>query len=53
MTEKQKDKLHKLNLYIWFMVDLLISLWLIVALLSGLRLFADLIYYFVQNYINK
>jgi|694.fasta_scaffold155494_2 hypothetical protein len=39
MTEKQKDKLHELNFYVWFMVSVFI----------GLGLFADLIYYLVNK----
>jgi hypothetical protein len=39
MTEKQRDKLHELNFYIWFMV----------AVLMGLGLFADLIYYLLNK----
>jgi hypothetical protein len=39
MTEKQRDKLHKLNFYVWFMV----------SVLMGLGLFADLIYYVVNK----
>ena len=39
MTEKQRDKLHELNFYIWFFV----------AVLTGLGLFADLIYFLVNR----
>jgi hypothetical protein len=39
MTEKQRDKLHEVNFYIWFMV----------SLFMGLGLFADLIYYLVNQ----
>lgn len=39
MTEKQADKLHELNFYIWFMV----------AVLMGLGLLADLIHYLVNR----
>ena len=39
MTEKQRDKLHELNFYIWFMN----------AVLMGLGLFADLIYYLLNK----
>jgi hypothetical protein len=39
MTEKQEDKLHQLNFIIWFTV----------ALLTGLGLFANLIYYLINR----
>jgi hypothetical protein len=39
MTEKQADKLHELNFYIWFSV----------AVLTGLGLFSNLIYYLVNR----
>lgn len=39
MTEKQADKLHELNFYIWFFV----------AVLTGLGLFSNLIYYLVNK----
>jgi hypothetical protein len=39
MTQKQADKLHHLNFIIWFMV----------AILMGLGLLADLIYYLVNK----
>jgi hypothetical protein len=39
MTEKQADKLHELNFYVWFMV----------AVLMGLGLLANLIYYLVNK----
>jgi hypothetical protein len=39
MTEKQRDKLHGLNFYVWFMV----------SVFMGLGLFADLIYYLVNK----
>jgi hypothetical protein len=39
MTQKQADKLQQLNFYLWFMV----------AVLMGLGLFADLIYYLLNK----
>ena len=39
MTQKQSDKLHQLNFIIWLMV----------ALLTGLGLFLNLIYYLVNR----
>jgi hypothetical protein len=39
MTEKQADKLHELNFIVWFMV----------AILMGLGLLADLIYYLLNK----
>jgi hypothetical protein len=39
MTEKQRDKLHELNFYVWFMVSVFMCL----------GLFADLIYYLVNK----
>jgi len=39
MTKKQEDKLHQLNFIIWFMA----------AVLMGLGLFADLIYYLLKK----
>jgi hypothetical protein len=39
MIEKQADKLHELNFIIWFSV----------ALLTGLGLFLNLIYYLVNR----
>jgi len=39
VNKKQAEKLHELNFYIWFMV----------AVLIGLGLFADLIYYLLKK----
>jgi hypothetical protein len=39
MTQKQADKLHELNFILWLMV----------AILMGLGLFADLIYYLLNK----
>jgi len=39
MTEKQRDKLHELNFYVWFMV----------SVFMGLGLFADLIYFLINK----
>jgi hypothetical protein len=39
MTEKQRDKLHELNFYIWFFV----------AVLTGLGLLMELIRYLINK----
>jgi hypothetical protein len=36
MTEKQRDKLHELNFYVWFSVSLLTGLGLLMELIRYL-----------------